>query len=75
MTPEELKKATEHAPGPRSSNENEWVNFGIAQTGQVNVANRDREIERELCRKIEAANDKALEEARKRSRRKVLGIF
>jgi hypothetical protein len=70
-----VKEATPHAPAPKSADENEWVNFGIAQTGQVNVANRDRQIERSLCRKIEEANDKAAEEAKKRTRRKVLGIF
>lgn len=75
MTPEELKTDTLHAPPPQGPDENQWVNFSIAEAGQLNIANRDRTIERQLCRMIEAANDKAREEAKKRTRRKVLGIF
>lgn len=67
FTPEELTKPTPHAPPPPNARSDSWVNFGIAEAGQVNIANRDREIERGICRKIEMANDAARKAAEKKA--------
>jgi hypothetical protein len=68
LTPKELQQDTPHAPAPQNSAENEWVNFGIAEAGQLNIANRDKRLSQELCQKIEAANDAAAKAAERRNK-------
>lgn len=66
FTPEELKQDTPHATLGEGDASKVWVGFGIAEAGQLNKANRDREIERQICAAVEKANDEARAQAEKR---------
>lgn len=65
---------TPHAPPPQTDASNQWVNFAVAEAGQLNKANKDKQITRQICSKVESLNDQAEKAAKKKTRR-FLGLF
>ena len=55
---------TEHARPPADDSSKEWVNFGIAQTGQLNLSNRDKELAQLMLQQCELEGEGALTRAR-----------
>lgn len=68
LIPQELVDDTPHAPAPKSSAENEWVNFGLGEVGQLNIANRDKRLANDLCKRVEALNEQAQKNAERRNK-------
>lgn len=67
--PAELREETPHAPAPASSDSRDWVNFGIAEAAQLNVANRNQRAERHIRDTCHANHLAALRRAERRNRR------
>jgi hypothetical protein len=65
---EPFLEQTKHAPAPQSAASNEWVNFGIGQSGKVNDANTDKDKGKRVLRKCEEENQRALEAAAERAK-------
>ena len=66
---------TPHAKPPADDSSQEWVNFGIAQTGQLNLSNRDKELAHLMLQQCELEGEEALARARRALRpwyRKIL---
>lgn len=59
---------TKHAKGPASAASNEWVNFGVAEAGQLELANRDKKLADQVLTICEEENQAALDRAAKRAK-------
>ena len=70
-----LLNPTPGAARPQSDEVGEIGSFGDRQTGQLDKSNADKTGATNLGDVCEAEQKKALEDAKKRNRRKVLGVF
>jgi hypothetical protein len=70
-----LLEPTPGASLPADDTAGEIAAFGDRQTGQLDKANADKRGARGIIQGCDAAQRKALEDAKKRLRRKVLGVF
>lgn len=55
---------TEHARPPADDSSREWVSFGVAAAGQLELANKDKELALRMLEMCEAEGAAALERAR-----------
>lgn len=56
---------TEHARPPADDRSREWVNFGVAEAGQVEISNRDKDLAKKVLLMCEAEGAEALERAKR----------
>jgi hypothetical protein len=70
-----LLEATPGALRPQTDTVGEIAAFGDRQTGQLDKANVDKGGVRRMGAVCEAEQSKALKEAQRRTRKKVLGLF
>lgn len=56
---------TEHATPPANDSSKEWVNFGVAEAGQLELSNRDKAIARKVLTMCEEEGAEALERAKR----------
>jgi hypothetical protein len=72
LVPDEWKKGVAGAPLPDGNTVGDWIAFGDAQTGKLDIAN-DRTVSAVgIIARCEARDEKAIEKA---TRRRFLGIF
>lgn len=55
---------TDHARPPADDSSKEWVNFGGAEAGQLELSNRDKELAKRVLAMCEQEGAEALERAR-----------
>lgn len=60
--------ATPHAAPPASADSNDWVNFGVAEAGQVELANRDKQLARSVLGVCEQETQEAFDRAARQAR-------
>lgn len=56
---------TAHAKPPANDSSEEWVNFGVAEAGQLELSNRDKELGRLTLQLCELEGEAALERAKR----------
>lgn len=56
---------TEHSTPPVDETSKEWVNFGVAQSGQLELSNRDKTLAKKMLETCEAEGAEASERARR----------
>lgn len=61
-------EATRHAAPPASAASNDWVNFGVAEAGQVELANRDKHLARSVLATCEQETQEAFDTAARRAK-------
>lgn len=66
---EPFLEETPHAAPPANNQDVSWVNFGIAEAGQVEMANRDKANAAHVLTVCERNQQKAQERSRKRARK------
>lgn len=72
LVPDEWKKGVAGAPLPDGNTVGDWIAFGDAQTGKLDIAN-DRTVSAVgIIARCESRDEKAIEKA---TRRRFLGIF
>lgn len=55
---------TEHAKPPANDTSSEWVNFAVAEAGQLELSNRDKELAHLMLQQCELEGEEALERAK-----------
>lgn len=58
-------ETTEHARPPADDSSKEWVNFATAEAGQLEIANRDKQLARQVGEMCEQEGAEARERALK----------
>ncbi len=66
--PPEMLQDTKHAAPPASAAGNDWVNFGIAEAGQLEKANADKRGSTHILTVCEKKKKEALERATRRNK-------
>ena len=59
---------TPHAPPPETAASKDWVGFGVAEAGQVELANRDKRLADEVLTVCEQETAEAHERAAKKAK-------
>lgn len=66
LIPDTVKAATPGAPLPKDDTAGQWVAFGSNQTGQLELANRDKATAIEIVEKCEARDAETVKALTKR---------
>jgi hypothetical protein len=56
---------TEHAAPPASEASNAWINFGVAEAGQLELSNKDKELAKLTLQMCELEGEEALARAKR----------
>lgn len=57
---------TPHAPPPTDDSSKEWVGFGVAEAGQLELSNRDKTLAGQVLTVCEAETQEAFDRAARR---------